>query len=129
MLSSASPLFDHEIRPFDLFPIGIDLYKKSITVRLVDQQGQILARRQLACQQPERIVAFFRQRTPFQAVMEAAASYESLWQPLEPVALGSCRTPRQEQLGTLSARMSRAAASRPLKQGWHRLPARVRTRQ
>lgn len=66
--------------------IGIDLHKKSITVCLVDQQGQILARRQLACQQPERIVAWFRQWTPFQAVMEATASYEWLWQLLEPLA-------------------------------------------
>ena len=40
--------------------IGIDLHKKSITICLVDQQGQIQARRQLSCQQPERIVAWFQ---------------------------------------------------------------------
>ena len=66
--------------------IGIDLHKKSITICLVDQQGQIQARRQLSCQQPERIVAWFQQWTPFQAVMEATASYEWLWQLLEPLA-------------------------------------------
>ena len=58
--------------------IGIDLHKKSITICLVDQQGQVQARRQLACQQPEQIVTWFKQWVPFQAVIEATASYEWL---------------------------------------------------
>ena len=66
--------------------VGIDLHKQSITICQVDQQGQIQARRQLSCEQPERIVACFQQWTPFQAVMEATASYEWLWQLLEPLA-------------------------------------------
>ena len=44
--------------------VGIDLHKQSITICQVDQQGQIQARRQLSCQQPELIVACFKQWTP-----------------------------------------------------------------
>ena len=66
--------------------IGIDLHKQSITICLVDQQGQVQARTRLSCQQPERILAWFKPWIPFQAVMEATASYEWLWQLLEPLA-------------------------------------------
>ena len=66
--------------------IGIDLHKQSITVCVVDQQGQVQARTRLSCQQPERILAWFKPWIPFQAVIEATASYEWLWQLLEPLA-------------------------------------------
>jgi transposase len=66
--------------------VGIDLHKKSITVCVVSQPGAVKARERLACQSPKRIVAWFEQWAPFQAVMEATASYEWLWQLLEPLA-------------------------------------------
>src|SRR5262249_35433882 len=40
----------------------------------------------LKCAEPDQIVAFFRQWVEFQAVVEATASYEWLWQLLEPWA-------------------------------------------
>ncbi|MFH1109784.1 MAG: transposase, partial [Planctomycetota bacterium] len=66
--------------------VGIDLHKKSISVCVVDQERQVLARRQFACAEPEQIVGFFKESDPFQAVMEATSSYEWLFQLLEPLA-------------------------------------------
>jgi transposase len=66
--------------------VGIDLHKKSITVCVVNQARKELACKTLACTDPERIQAFFAAWGPFTAVMEATASYEWLWQLLEPLA-------------------------------------------
>jgi transposase len=69
-----------------MFFVGIDLHKKTITLCVVNQERQVIQRRRLACVESEQIVAFFRALGPFQAVVEATASYEWLWQLLEPYA-------------------------------------------
>jgi transposase len=66
--------------------IGIDLHKKTISVCVMNQERKVLKRQTLPCAEPKRIVAFFRQWGEFQAVVEATASYEWLWQLLEPLA-------------------------------------------
>ncbi len=66
--------------------IGIDLHKKTISVCVKNQERKVLKRQTLFCGEPNQIVAFFGQWGPFQAVVEATASYEWLWQLLEPLA-------------------------------------------
>lgn len=66
--------------------IGVDLHKQSISVCVVNQARQVLARKQLACSEQEAILAFFREWMPFQMVVEATSSYEWLFQLLEPLA-------------------------------------------
>jgi len=69
-----------------MFFVGIDLHKKTITVCVVNQERVIVQRRTLACSDPDSIRRFFAELGPFQAVVEATASYEWLWQLLEPLA-------------------------------------------
>lgn len=69
-----------------MLSVGIDLHKKTITLCVVNQQRQVVGRKTLACASPEAIRAFFAALGPFQAVVEATASYEWLWQLLEPLA-------------------------------------------
>ena len=66
--------------------VGIDLHKKTIVLCVVDQQRVVQTRKTLACAEPKKIVAFFHSLGEFQAVVEATASYEWLWQLLEPLA-------------------------------------------
>src|SRR5262245_42049649 len=66
--------------------IGVDLHKKTISVCVMNQDRKVLKRQTLSCSEPKQIVAFFRQLVEFQAVVEATASYEWLWQLLEPLA-------------------------------------------
>lgn len=66
--------------------VGIDLHKKTISLCVVNQERQVLGRRRFYCSQPERIAAFFEQLGPFQAVVEATASYEWLVSLIEPHA-------------------------------------------
>lgn len=66
--------------------VGIDLHKSSITACVIDGQRKMIARRKLYCNEPDKIVPFFREHAPFQAVVEATASYEWLFELLEPVA-------------------------------------------
>jgi len=66
--------------------IGIDLHKKTISACVMNQDRKVLKRQTLPCREPKQIVAFFRQWGEFQAVVEATASYEWLWQLLEPLA-------------------------------------------
>lgn len=66
--------------------VGIDLHKKTITVCVVTQQRQVVKRRTLHCAEPDAIREFFAALGPFVAVVEATASYEWLWQLLEPLA-------------------------------------------
>jgi transposase len=66
--------------------VGIDLHKKTITVCVVNQARKVISRVTLECRNPERIERLFRTLVPFQAVVEATASYEWLWQLLEPLA-------------------------------------------
>lgn len=66
--------------------VGIDLHKKSITVCVVDAARAKLTTRQFACCDVARILDFFRGLGPFQAVVEATASYEWLLTLIEPLA-------------------------------------------
>src|SRR5207245_2222068 len=66
--------------------IGIDLHKKTISVGVMNQERKVLRRPKFSCAEPDQIMAFFQQCRPFQAVVEATASYEWLWQLLEPLA-------------------------------------------
>jgi transposase len=66
--------------------IGVDLHKKIITVCVMDQDRKVLARKTLYCDQPDQIVAFFRQFQPFKVVVEATANYLWLVDRLEPLA-------------------------------------------
>jgi len=65
---------------------GIDLHKKSITVCVANQERAIVQRGTFACVEVDRIGRFFAGLGAFQAVVEATASYEWLWQLLEPLA-------------------------------------------
>ena len=66
--------------------VGIDLHKKTISLCIVDQERNVLDRKRFYCCQPERIGAFFERLGPFQAVVEATASYEWLVKLIEPLA-------------------------------------------
>ena len=66
--------------------IGVDLHKKIITVCVMDERLAVLARKTLYCDQPDRIVEFFRQFRPFKVVVEATASYHWLVELVEPLA-------------------------------------------
>ena len=66
--------------------IGIDLHKKTITIEALNQERRVVHRQRLACCDPNKIVRVFESLRPFQAVMEATASYEWLWNLLEPLA-------------------------------------------
>ena len=66
--------------------VGIDLHKKVIVLCVVNQERQVVQRKQLHCSEPDKIRKFFADLGPFQAVVEATASYEWLWQLLEPLA-------------------------------------------
>lgn len=66
--------------------VGIDLHKQTITVCVVDQERTVLQTRRFACADTAGIDAFFAALGPFQAVIEATASYEWLWNRLEPLA-------------------------------------------
>jgi transposase len=69
-----------------MFFVGIDLHQKTITVCVVSQELAVISRRTLYCCEPDTLVNFFQNLKPFQAVVEATASYEWLWQRLEPLA-------------------------------------------
>jgi transposase len=66
--------------------VGIDLHKNSIVTCVMDQDRKILGRRTLACGQVREIRAYFESLRPFQAVVEATASYEWLFELIEPLA-------------------------------------------
>lgn len=66
--------------------VGIDLHKQTISVCIVDQARKVLQRRRMACAEMAGIAAFFGQLGPFEAVIEATASYEWLLKLLEPLA-------------------------------------------
>ena len=66
--------------------VGIDLHKKTIVLCALDRDRRVVARRTFACGDPDAILDFFRGLGPFQAVVEATASYEWLVEALEPIA-------------------------------------------
>jgi transposase len=66
--------------------VGIDLHKKTISIYVCDQERRKLGYKRLACATPELIVKYFQELGPFQAVVEATASYEWLVRLIEPLA-------------------------------------------
>lgn len=66
--------------------VGIDLHKKTISLCVVSQERKIVDRKRFYCNEPETILAFFEGLGPFQAVVEATASYEWLVGLIEPHA-------------------------------------------
>jgi transposase len=65
--------------------IGIDLHKHSITVCIWNSEGPSKIHR-FACDDVPKIYAFFEGLRPFQASIEATASYQWLVKQLEPLA-------------------------------------------
>jgi transposase len=66
--------------------VGIDLHKRSLTVCVFDKTtGETLDRR-FFCGEQKQILKFFKDLGHFEAVMEATATYEWLWELLEPTA-------------------------------------------
>jgi transposase len=66
--------------------VGIDLHKRIIVICVVNEKRQVVARGTWACDQVDLMREYFAQLAPFTAVIEATASYEWLWQLLEPLA-------------------------------------------
>jgi transposase len=66
--------------------VGIDLHKKTITLCVVNQARETLLQKRFLCCEAQKIRDFFAALGPFQAVVEATASYEWLWALLEPLA-------------------------------------------
>lgn len=66
--------------------IGVDLHKKSISVCVVDQSYRVVERQRFLCCEAEAIADWFAGRRPFEAVVEATASYEWFVQLIEPHA-------------------------------------------
>ncbi len=66
--------------------VGIDLHKKTISVCVMNERRDILARRRFDCANIDAIEQFFRSLGEFQMVVEATASYEWLFRLLEPLA-------------------------------------------
>jgi transposase len=66
--------------------VGIDLHKKIIVICVIDQHRVVLARRTFGCDQVDLLLDFLRRLGPFQAVVEATASYEWLVEQIEPLA-------------------------------------------
>ena len=66
--------------------VGIDLHKKTISLCVMNQAREILSRRRFYCAETGRIADFFEGIRPFQAVVEATASYEWLVSLIEPFA-------------------------------------------
>ena len=69
--------------------VGIDLHKQTISlcvVELVGRERKIVGRRRFHCQDEETIADYFASLGPYQAVVEATASYEWFVQLIEPSA-------------------------------------------
>src|SRR5262249_15073839 len=69
-----------------MYYIGIDLHKKAIVLCIMNQDLKVVSRRALTCCDTEAIRDFFAGLAPFQAVVEATASYEWLVALIEPLA-------------------------------------------
>jgi transposase len=69
--------------------VGVDLHKQVISLCVVMQNGgrrEVVARRRLACHDVGGLAEFFRGLGPFEAVVEATASYEWFVELIEPWA-------------------------------------------
>lgn len=65
---------------------GIDLHKQSITVCVLSDTRDVLARKTLGCDDEEAIRGFFASLGEFQAVVEATSGYRWLVRLIEPLA-------------------------------------------
>lgn len=65
---------------------GIDLHKKTLTVWVVNERREKIAYQRMPCSVADQIPNYFKELAPFEAVVEATASYEWLWRLLEPLA-------------------------------------------
>lgn len=66
--------------------VGVDLHKQTISVCVMSQARQIEASRRLRCDDEEGMARFFAELGPFEAVVEATASYEWFARLVEPYA-------------------------------------------
>jgi transposase len=66
--------------------VGCDLHKKTITLCVVDKDRTVWHRRRFLCCRPDEIRDYFVGLGPFQAVVEATASYHWLVELIEPWA-------------------------------------------
>jgi len=66
--------------------IGIDLHKRSLTICVIDKITGETFVRTFDCQDEAGILEFFKEQGPFEAVVEATATYEWLLDLLDPVA-------------------------------------------
>ncbi len=66
--------------------IGIDLHKRSLTVCVIDKNTGETFLRSFSCQDENKVRDFFKGQKPFEAVIEASASYDWLWELLDPHA-------------------------------------------
>ena len=65
---------------------GIDLHKRSLTVCVIDKKTGETFDQRFSCSEESRILKFFKELGTFQAVVEASATYDWLWELLEPYA-------------------------------------------
>jgi transposase len=69
--------------------VGVDLHKQTISVCVVELVGlerKVIERKRLMCRDEEGIAAYFANLGPYEAVVEATASYEWFVQLIEPSA-------------------------------------------
>ncbi len=69
--------------------VGVDLHKQTISlcvVELVGRERKVIERKRLMCRDEEAIAAYFAGLGPYEAVVEATASYEWFVQLIEPTA-------------------------------------------
>ena len=66
--------------------VGIDLHKRSMTVCVIDKSQEKPFVRRFHCSEEAKVLAFFETLCPFQATVEASATYQWLWELLEPLA-------------------------------------------
>jgi len=65
--------------------VGIDLHKRDLVVAVEDEQGPVGKPQRLLCRDESRIVSLFEKLAPFEAVIEASASYRWLYDLLSPL--------------------------------------------
>ncbi len=66
--------------------VGIDFHKKTITIHVVNQERKKVDHKRLTCLPTQVIADYFKTVVPFQAVIEATASYEWLMRLPQPLA-------------------------------------------
>ena len=65
--------------------VGIDLHKRNVVVAVEDESGPVGRPVRIGCADEGGIVSFFEKQVPFEAVIEASASYRWLYDLLSPL--------------------------------------------